>query len=212
MAHPSYLRDKARSMRVEQRLSILEIGARLALPKTTIYYWVKDLPLARPRRANPGQRRGNKRMRAKYRERREEAYRLGVGEFDALAGDPTFRDFVCLYIAEGYKRDRNTVSLCNSDARIVKLAAKWMRAFSRNGVSYQVQHHADQIPAELQCYCAGVLEVEPEEIRLQRKTNSNRLSGRTWRCVNGVCSVRAFDTLFRARLQGWIDCLEDSWV
>ena len=62
MAYPAYVREKARKLRVEKHLSIDEIAERLALPKTTIYYWVKDLPLGRPRRANPGQRKGNRAM------------------------------------------------------------------------------------------------------------------------------------------------------
>jgi hypothetical protein len=53
MAYPPYIREKARSLRVERRLSIDEIAERLALPRTTIYYWVSDLPLGRRRRNNP---------------------------------------------------------------------------------------------------------------------------------------------------------------
>ena len=52
VTHPAYLKQKALQMRVERRLSIDEIALRLALPKTTIYYWLKDVPLGRPRRAN----------------------------------------------------------------------------------------------------------------------------------------------------------------
>jgi hypothetical protein len=85
MAYPAYLRDKARKLSVENKLSIVEIADRLALPKTTIWYWVRDLPLARPRRANAGQRKGNRAMREKYRRLREEAYVRGRGEFPALA-------------------------------------------------------------------------------------------------------------------------------
>jgi hypothetical protein len=44
-------------------------------------------------------------MQAKYRRLREEAYADGVARYDDLALVPTFRDFVALYIAEGYKRD-----------------------------------------------------------------------------------------------------------
>jgi hypothetical protein len=44
MAHAPCLREKARSMRVERRLTIDELAERLALPRTTIYYWVRDLP------------------------------------------------------------------------------------------------------------------------------------------------------------------------
>ena len=62
MAYPAYVREKARKLRVEKRLSIDEIAERLALPKTTIYYWVRDLPLGRERRAHPGQGKGNRRI------------------------------------------------------------------------------------------------------------------------------------------------------
>jgi transposase len=90
MAYPSYVRDNARKLRVEKQLSIDEIAERLALPKTTIYYWVRDLPLGRPRRANPGQGRGNRTMRARCRLRRAAAYALGRLEFARLSRDPAF--------------------------------------------------------------------------------------------------------------------------
>ena len=38
--HPPYLREKAREMRVEKKLTIDQIAERLALSRTTIYYWV----------------------------------------------------------------------------------------------------------------------------------------------------------------------------
>jgi AcrR family transcriptional regulator len=210
--HPAYLREKARKLRTERHLSINEIAARLALPKTTIYYWVKDLPLGRPRRANPGQRRGNQAMRSRFKRARDDAYAAGREEFVELAAEPTFRDFVCLYIAEGYKRDRNTVSLCNSDAAVVKLAARWMCRFSRNPVTYRVQYHADQDLEGLASFWAAELGTDPSRIGLVPKSNSNRLSGRTWRSMHGVLAIRTGDTLFRARLQGWIDCLQEQWL
>jgi hypothetical protein len=212
MAYPAYVREKARKLRVEKHLSIDEIAERLALPKTTIYYWVKDLPLGRPRRANPGQRKGNHGMRAKYRMRRAAAYAQGRLDFARFARDPTFRDFICLYMAEGYKRSRNTVAVCNSDPSIVLLCTRWVRHFARNPVKYSVQYHADQDLDALQQFWAGQLSVSPDEIRLQRKSNSGRLSGRTWRSRYGVLNVYACDTIFRSRLQAWMDCLQDQWL
>jgi hypothetical protein len=50
VTYPAYVSEKARSLKVEKHLSLDEIAARLALPKTTVYYWVRDLPLGRPRR------------------------------------------------------------------------------------------------------------------------------------------------------------------
>jgi AcrR family transcriptional regulator len=136
MAHPAFLREKARALRTQGRMSVDEIADRLDLPKTTIYYWVRDLPLVRARRATPGQRRGNRGMVRKYQQLREEAYAEGQREFASLTEDPTFRDFVCLYIADGHKRQRNTVALGNSDPKVVALAARWIRAFSRNPVRF----------------------------------------------------------------------------
>jgi AcrR family transcriptional regulator len=212
MAYPAYVRDKARRLRVEKHLSIDEIAERLALPKTTIYYWVRDLPLGRPRRANPGQGRGNRTMRSRCRLRRAAAYALGRLEFARLSGDPAFRDFVCLYIAEGYKRNRNKVSVANSDPTVVVLCTRWIRRFARNPVSFSVQYHADQDLNELTEFWGRQVGVAPEEIRLQRKSNSGQLGGRHWRSRHGVLTVYAGDTALRARLQGWIDCLQGQWL
>jgi hypothetical protein len=48
-------------------------------------------------------------------------------------------------------------------------------------------------------------------IKLLRKSNSNQLRGRQWRSRHGVLTVRAFDTLVRARLQAWMDRLRAEW-
>jgi hypothetical protein len=212
MAYPAYLRDKARKLRIQNKLSIVEIADRLALPKTTIWYWVGDLPLARPRRANAGQRKGNRAMREKYRRLRDQAYAEGRATFSTLAIDPTFRDFVCIYIAEGYKRDRNRVAIGNSDPRVVKLAARWIRVFACNPVTYLLQYHADQDFEQLQFFWGAELSVAPTEIRFQRKSNSGALTGRNWRSEHGVLTVHAADTLLRARLQGWMDRLQEQWL
>lgn len=45
-------------------------------------------------------------MQRKYRTLRYQAYERGLREFGTLGVESTFRDFVCLYIAEGYKQLR----------------------------------------------------------------------------------------------------------
>jgi hypothetical protein len=211
--YPDYIRDKAREMRTERNLSIDEIAERLALPRTTVFYWVRDLPIdrsARPRTL--AQLNGSIAMQAKYRRLREEAYTEGRASFDELGLDPTFRDFVNLYLAEGYKRSRNSVSVCNSDPAVVVLCDRWLRRLAVRMPAYSVQYHADQDGDELQRFWGEQLGVAPERISLQRKTNSGQLRGRTWRCVHGVLTVHVCDTLLRARLQGWIDRLRESWL
>lgn len=203
-------------MRREKRLTIDELAERLALSRTTIYYWVRDLPIPRPDPAltfpEAARRKGNKAMQTKYRRLREVAYDEGVFFFQHLIQDPSFRDFICLYIAEGHKRNRNDVSIANSDPAVIYAAVRWMSALSARPLAYSVQYHADQNLDEIRRFWAAELGVRPDQIRLQRKSNSSMLASRTWRCEHGVLTVRASDTYFHAELQAWMDCLRDCWL
>jgi len=202
-------------MRVERQLTIDELAERLALSRSTIYYWVRDLPI--PGSGSGGvwpeaaRRKGNLAMQRKYRLLREAAYGEGIREYEALANDPTFRDFVCLYIAEGYKRNRNTVSLGNSDPAVAKLATRWMRRLTDKAPVFAIQYHADQDLLRLLEFWGATLGIDPDAIRLQRKSNSNQMTGRIWRSSHGVLEVCVHDTRFRARLQAWMDQLRTEW-
>jgi hypothetical protein len=209
MAYPAYLRERARELRIKNALSIDELAERLALPKTTVYYWVKDLPLGRKPRWSGT--RGNLATQEKWRLLREAAYEQGRTEYERLVVLPTFRDFVVLYIAEGYKRDRNCVSIANSDERVVVVAARWFQKLSTKRLEYGVQYHADQDLGGLRAYWADVLGIEGSLIMVWRKSNSGQLTGRVWRSEHGVMTVRVWDTLLRARIQAWIDRVREDW-
>lgn len=210
MAYPAYIRAKARELRLTKHLSLDEVARYLSLPKTTVYYWIKDLPLGRERRESG--RKGTRAMQAKYRRLREAAYEQGRAEYDELLGLPTFRDFVVLYIAEGYKRSRNTASLCNSDPTVVAMASGWLRRLSGRVPTVSVQYHADQDTKALSEFWATTLHIDPGDVRFHPKTNSSELRTRTWRCAHGVAAVAVHDTQFRARLQAWMDQMRASWV
>jgi transcriptional regulator with XRE-family HTH domain len=148
MADAAYIRERAREMRTERRFTLDQIAERLALPRTTIYYWIKDLPVpnevTRSDKREAARRRGSRAMQRKYRMLREVAYREGVENFDELAQDPTFRDFVALYIAEGSKRNRNRVAICNSDPAVLELATRGIRRSTTKPPVFSIQYHADQ--------------------------------------------------------------------
>ena len=154
MAHAAFLREKALTLRLEKQLTIDEIADRLALSRSTIYYWVRDMPIPG---SGPGggwpeaaRRKGNRAMQANYRALREAAYDEGLRSYGVMAArQPDFRDFVCVYIAEGYKRDRNSVSVCNSDPAVMRLCHRWLLRLAANPLDYRVQHHADQSPSGL---------------------------------------------------------------
>ena len=212
VAYPPYLRERARQLREDKHLTLDELTECLALPKTTVYYWIRDIPLGKPRRHSAGQRKGNRRMQEKYRLKREAAYRQGEREFAQLAQDPSFRDFVALYIAEGYKRNRNVVAIGNSDVAVMLVAVRWLRRLSARPPRFSIQYHADQDINELQAFWGERLGTDPHGIRLQRKSNSNGLAGRRWRSTHGVIAATVNDTALRARLQAWIDQTREGWL
>ena len=202
-------------MRVERQFTIDELAERLALSRSTIYYWVRDLPIAESEKAKDlreaARRRGNRTMQRRYRLLRERAYRGGEDEYEQLMTDPTFRDFVCLYIGEGYKRNRNCVSICNSDPAVMRIAVYWVCCFATKEPEFSIQYHVDQDLDELRALWCVALGIDVT-IKMLRKSNSNQLTGRIWRSRYGVLQVRVGDTLFRARLQAWMDRLRSEWL
>jgi hypothetical protein len=214
MAYPAYVKEKARQLRTEKKLTIDELVEQLSIPRTTIYGWVRDLPIPRkPNTAWPtvARERGTAAMQAKYRVRRELAYKQGRDEFPILCAQPTFRDFVCIYIGEGFKRNRNVVSICNSDPAVVRLGANWLCKLTEHPIQFSFQHHEDQDPRKLCAFWGELLDVDPVDVKFQRKSNSGRLSGRRWRSKYGVLQVRTSDTYLRARLDAWMDAVRGEW-
>ena len=215
MTHPDYIRQKAIDLRRDQDLTIDEIAERLAMSRGTIYSWVRDIEITRkPGRgfSEDARQKGNRVMQENYLRKRELAYNAARHSFYGMAEDPTFRDFICIYIGEGYKRSRNTVSVANSDPVVVELVNRWIIKLTSNKVTYSIQYHADQNLDMLREFWSSRLRIDPNMIRLQRKSNSNGLKGRTWRSQFGVMSVTANDTQLRARMQGWIDEMQKSWL
>ncbi len=151
-------------------------------------------------------------MQRKYRALREAAYREGVESYADLIREPGFRDFICLYVAEGYKRSRHTVSICNSDPRVMLPSDGWMRRLTGRRVDYVVTFHPDQDADQLILFWSSLLQVPRDAIGSTRKTNSGRMSGRVWRCRHGVLAISSHDTYFRARLGAWIDLIMDEWL
>jgi excisionase family DNA binding protein len=101
MAHASYLREKARSMRVERQLTIDELAERLALSRSTIYYWVRDLPI--PGSGSGGEwpeaarRKGNVAMQRKYGCCARRPMKRGAGNTRHLRTTPRFAiSYACI--------------------------------------------------------------------------------------------------------------------
>lgn len=194
-------------------MSLDDICARLNVPRTTVYYWIKGIPITRTQKQHAGQRAGTLAMSAKYAARRKAGYDAAYQDAGELLKEDGIRDFVILYLAEGYRKNRNVVSLSNSNPSIIKFAHSCMRRMATNPhFAYSFQYHADQDPERLKRFWAACLNVGTELIRPIRKTNSGQLKGRRFACVYGVFQVRVGDTLFRSRLQALMDVVQEQWA
>lgn len=206
-----HIRAKAITLRTEQHLTLDEITERLSLPKSTIYHWIKDIPIPTTEKQTAAQRRKAEQNRARYAVLRDAAYQQGLQEAPELLQDLSFRDFVVLYMAEGTKRQRNSVAFVNSNANMVRLANRWICHFTKNKLDYGLQYHVDHDVVELKEYWGRILGISPDIIKVMRKSNANALSGRNFRSQYGLLTVRVGDTYLRARLQGWMDYIQALW-
>jgi AcrR family transcriptional regulator len=207
----THLREKAIELRTRHNLTLDELVERLGLPRTTIYYWIKDLPIPRTEQQSAARQRASDANRDRARAKRDAAYQKGWEEAPSLLADPVFRDFVVLYMGEGSKRQRNCVEFVNSDPKLVALANRFMREYSARKLSHRLQYHADHDPEELKQFWGVVVGVNPGEIKEMRKSNSNELSGRQFRSIHGLLTIHTADTYFRARLQAWMDFVKSQW-
>ncbi len=244
MAHSRYLRQMARSLRVEQELTVDELAARLSLPRSTIYYWVRDLPLrGGARDGTPGQapgergtgrgvstseqadeaggqkcepgriprRPGEDTPRKISRARSDAAYEEGLASFEELSAQPTFRDFICIYLVQGDQRDRTRVALTNSDPAVMRLASRWIRRLTDRALMLSLQYGPGQSLRELRHFWSETTGAEPRAIRVRGSAEGKSDEQPVPGAPHGVLTVTVEDTLLRARLQGWMHRARESW-
>jgi len=212
-----HLRRKAVELRTKHKMTLTEIRERLALPKTTVYYWIKDIKIPRTDKQNAAANVANKIMvRAwvkKCNKLREDAYNEGKETAPELFKDPLFRDFITIYLCEGYRKQRNSVSVVNSNPKIMLLTHKFIKKYGnlKRKIGYRIHFHADQNEEELKDYWGALLNVSASAMKTLRKSNSGKLSGRNWRSKYGLLTVRIGDTYLRSKLQAWMNYLQKDW-
>jgi hypothetical protein len=199
MTHAQHLRDMARLMRVRRELSVDQLAKRLALPRSTIYYWVRDLPLRKVDRATAA------------RPKRAGAYEQALRNYDDLIAEPTFRDFISVYIADGYKRDRRKVALASADLDVMRLAHRWIWRLTDKSPSLSVGYASDQSREELQRFWSEAVGEELRSIRARRATEEEPAHAWGARPLHGVLTVAVDDGVLRARMQAWMHRTREGW-
>ncbi len=204
----------ARLLRVERQLTVDELAKRLALPRSTIYYWVRDLPLrGKGYRAArlPARGEDDRALLGAVGAAAASAYEEGLRSYDDLSVHATFRDFVCVYITEGYKRDRSRVALANADPAVMRLAHRWIWRLTDKSPWLSVHCRPDQSVGELRRFWSETVGEEERAIRLH-SAGEDDLQHR-WGAlpVHGVLAVAVDDSALRARLQAWMRRVREGW-
>ena len=212
MKRYEHLRRKARKFR-RNGDSLGIICDRLKMSKTTVWYWVKDIPTKVTQKKSCKPHIGGTAIKRHFAKLREDAYKQGMREYRDLIKIPTFRDFVVTYIGEGYRRTRNQVAVANSNEKVIKLSYYWMKRLANpeRPLDFGIQIHKDNNEGELKDFWAKKLGISPSSIKVIRKSNSGEMAFRKWRSQYGVFTVRVSDTYLRSRVQAWMGLVMKDW-
>jgi hypothetical protein len=211
----AHLRKKAIQLRLKGH-SLPVICEMLNKSKTTVYYWIKDIDVEVKRTKSAIRAcsvAGGAAVKKKYKLLRDTAYQQGLDMYGDLIKENTFRDFIVVYMTEGYRKCRNSVSVCNSSMPIMKLSLAWIRKLCNQDrtIFYRIHMHMDQSEKVLIDYWSKSLSINKKNIKITMKSNSGKLAHRNFASKYGVLTVLVKDTYLRSKLAAWMDMVELDW-
>ena len=135
----SELREQAIKFRIKNELSYGEISKRLNVSKSTLSYWLGDIPLSEKRmkelRKNAWQKGEASRekfrltMREKRKKNYDQVYEGQKKKLKNLKAQSFFVAGLMLYLGEGDKKNRSRIGLSNTDPKLILFFKEWLRQF-----------------------------------------------------------------------------------
>jgi hypothetical protein len=207
------IRESARRLRRAGK-ALDEISMRLDVSRSTVFVWVKDIPSSIDPKLTwlaGAQKLGSQRMKEKHARLRKEVYE--TTDLRRLR-DSIIRDFVVMYLGEGYRRNRNVVHICNTNPTIMLLAVKALRKLDvdlgAKNVRFKLLLYPDHKDRALKGFWAKRLEISSKQINVWRPAKKQR-SSEYRRSVHGLLYLSINDTYLRARMQAFMDAVETDW-
>lgn len=207
------IRETAKKMRTEGK-TLTEICEVLQKSKSTVHNWIKEIdytPNKRTSKQTEAQIKATMAMQEKYKRLRDEAYNEFWNKKEELLKNNFLRDFINIYLTEGHRKNRNSVSVANSNPNIIKISYYFIKKFSKKNPFFTLQYHNDQDVSELIIFWSKLLNIKKEQIKIIRKSNSGNLEGRVWSSKHGVFTVGVSDTYLRSKIQALMDVVEEEW-
>jgi hypothetical protein len=150
----SALREKAINLRVKNQLSYSEIRSQLKVSKSTLSYWLREMPLSKEKISELRKKGWSKgeasreRFRATMREKRDQkaglVYEKQLEKLRNLSSVSLYVAGLMIYLGEGDKKNNYRIGLANTDPFIIKFFIKWLVDF--------MDVRKDKIRAELHFY------------------------------------------------------------
>lgn len=196
--------------------TLTQICLELSVPKTTVYGWIKDMPVpivdgesirtrasricaARMGRRNKNAGGKNSKNSERYRRNREFFYRKGWDEYDDVVAKTELRDFVSLYLAEGFKRTNHTINIVNTDPDIIVFCSRIIRRMAANTVTHKLICSEEE-RGDLLIFWSNLLGLEPSAFQFMNKPKTS-----SRRATYGLMTVIACDVKLFSRLRAWMD-------
>ena len=219
MGYQGYLDRKLIAQELRKRgMSYSEIQQEIFVPKSTLSGWCRDIILSEEQAVRLmgkklvgsalGRMRGAKRLQAKRLLQTKQMFDEGVRDVGLLSKRDRFIAGVCLYAAEGAKRDR-VCAFSNSDPNLIKFMARWYREFCKvpekkfrgsiwihEGLNI---YEARRFWAEL----AGISTHQFHKTYIARNISGSRKIRKNIHQY-GVFSLKFADAKVHRRVMGWI--------
>lgn len=201
------LREQAISLR-KQEFSYSEIKKRLNVSKSTLSYWLRDLPLSKEKileLRRSGWSKGEasrEKYRATMRERKDEKARLVYEEhkkkFSNISDESIFIAGLMLYLGEGSKKKDSTLAIANTDPNTITFFIGWLEKYldvSRSEIRIQLHLYENMDTEREQKYWQKILRLKYEQfykISVRKLKESSFSYQDSFR--HGTCSLYVFGT------------------
>jgi transposase-like protein len=210
-------KNKATALR-KQGVSMGEIARRLNVAKSSVSYWVRDIPLTKEQRGRLNanghsidaiEKRRIARL-ANTKARRDEMIRNAIDEVEKLSTDPLWCVGTALYWGEGGKTQQ-TARLSNSDPVVIRIMMKFFLKYS--GVSKDKYHghihtFSEQNAKVALSYWSGISGIPEDKFYKTYVKQSSASKHKRKTLEYGTVQIYIHDTNFFFRLMGWMKGLE----
>ena len=216
MSYSKMIIKKVKKMRREG-LSLNRISKKTNIPKTTIYHWIRNLPIPIINgenirviaSRNNAYILGSNRNKICKRQRQivyNETYKTAKKMFKK---EPLLRDFVNLYLAEGGRSDRYSLSLTNTDIDIIKLCLYCYKKLSDKKIYFRLHCYGKRNKKFID-YWAKNLNINKNEIKVTSKGTLKEYKNKKRKNLksHGVFVIRLHSFLIKEKVLALIDYLK----